>query len=514
MAYYPVYLNLEGRSCVVMGGGSVAERKVMGLLEAKALVTVVSPDLTIQLRALAESGRLTWIARGYQSGDLEAATLVISATGDSVVNDLARKEASTRGMPINVVDDHRDHDFITPSIVRRGDLTVAISTGGKSPALAARLREQLEREIGNEYGEFVDLAGELRSSMRAQHPDAKRRKELWYQMVDSEALGLLRQGNSAAARQRVSEILHDSLEEDAETLEAQVGNTPLLRLRRVTASLPSSVEVWVKAEWFNPSGSIKDRPAVNILRRALESGALDPARGQRLLDSTSGNMGIAYATFCAARQIGVTLAVPENASPERLSILRALGAELVLTDPLEGSDGAMREAKRLAEARPDRYFYANQYDNPANWQAHYRSTGPEILSQTRGRVTHFIAGLGTSGTFVGTGRRLKEFDSAIRLVAIQPDAPFHGLEGLKHMATAIKPGIYEETVADHTVAVSTEDAYAMTLRLAREEGLFVGVSAGAAVSGALQLARLLEKGVIVAVLPDAGFKYLSDEFWK
>lgn len=314
-------------------------------------------------------------------------------------------------------------------------------------------------------------------------------------------------GGAVAARQAMGWLQADSLE-------ARVGNTPLLPLQRVTADLPPSVHVLAKAEWFNPSGSVKDRPALYILRQALQSGALNPASRQRLLDSTSGNMGIGYATFCAARGIGVTLVVPGNASPERLAILRALGAEVIVTDPLEGADGAIKEAQRLAAEHPERYYYANQYDNPANWQAHYSTTGPEILAQTSGQVTHFVAGLGTSGTLVGTGRRLKAYNPAIRLVAVQPDAPFHGLEGLKHMATAIRPGIYDETIADRTVPVSTEAAYAMTLRLAREEGLFVGVSAGAAVWAALDLARTLTEGVIVAILPDAGFKYLSENFWK
>jgi cysteine synthase B len=296
-----------------------------------------------------------------------------------------------------------------------------------------------------------------------------------------------------------------------DSLEARVGNTPLVRLKRIAADLPDPVKVFAKAEWFNPSGSVKDRPAANILREAFDSGKL---KGRRLLDSTSGNMGIAYATFGAARGVGVTLAVPANASPERLSILRALGAELILTDPLEGSDGAILEARRLAETEPDRYYYANQYSNPANWQAHYLSTGPEIIEQTNGEVTHFVAGLGTSGTLMGTGRRLKEYNPDIQLVAAQPDAPFHGLEGLKHMETAIKPGIYDETVADINLGIETEESIRMVLRLAREEGLFVGISAGAAAVAALQVARTLTEGVVVAIFPDAGFKYLSERFWK
>lgn len=292
-------------------------------------------------------------------------------------------------------------------------------------------------------------------------------------------------------------------------LEAHVGNTPLLPLRRLLRDLPPAVSVFAKAEWFNPGGSVKDRPALNIIRTALASGELLP--GKRLLDSTSGNMGISYATFGAAMDIPVTLTMPENASPERISIARALGAELVLTDPLEGSDGAILVARRMAAENPDLYFYANQYDNPANWQAHYNSTGPEIWSQTAGQVTHFIAGLGTSGTLMGTGRYLHEQSPAIQLIAMQPDNGFHGLEGLKHIPTAIKPGIYDVHLAGRTLEISTEDAYAMVLRLAREEGLFVGISSGAAAVAALQVASELEAGQVVTVFPDAGYKYLSDK---
>lgn len=291
-----------------------------------------------------------------------------------------------------------------------------------------------------------------------------------------------------------------------------VGNTPLIRLRRVAAHLPDTVEVYAKAEWFNPSGSVKDRPALNILRTAEADGRL--TREKILLDSTSGNMGIAYATLGSALGYRVRLVIPENASPERLSILRALGAEFSLSSPLEGSDGAIREARALAAAHPDTFFYANQYNNPANWQAHYHSTGPEIIDQTEGRVTHFVTGLGTSGTFVGTGRALRDFNPNVRLLAFQPDSPFHGLEGLKHMETAIVPGIYDAKVADEQLTVSTEAAHSMTRRLAREEGLFVGISAGAAAVAALQVAETLTAGVVVTLFPDAGYKYVSERFWK
>ncbi|MBI5712465.1 MAG: cysteine synthase family protein [Chloroflexi bacterium] len=282
---------------------------------------------------------------------------------------------------------------------------------------------------------------------------------------------------------------------EPDSLESRVGNTPLIRLKRITDDLPSSVQVFAKAEWFNPSGSVKDRPALNIIHDALNSGKLDPTH-QRLLDSTSGNMGIAYATFGAARGIGITLAVPANASPERLSILKTLGAELILTDPLEGSDGAILEARRLAQENPERYYYANQYNNPANWQAHYNGTAPEIIEQTDGQ------------------RRLKEFDPSIQLISAQPNDSFHGLEGLKHIPTAIKPAIYDETLADDNISVNTEEAQEMTLRLARDEGLFVGVSSGAAAVAALTVARTLETGIVVTVFPDAGFKYLSERFWN
>ncbi len=295
----------------------------------------------------------------------------------------------------------------------------------------------------------------------------------------------------------------------AGALETLVGNTPLIPLRRMTAHLPPTVQVLAKAEWFNPGGSIKDRPALNILRTALAEGKLEGSK--RLLDSTSGNMGIAYATFGAALGIGVTLVVPANASPERIAILKALGAELILSDPSEGSDGAIRIARQLAAQQPERYFYANQYDNPANWQAHYATTGPEIYQQTRGCITHLVAGLGTSGTLIGAGRYLRQVSPSVQLIAVQPDSPFHGLEGLKHMPAAIRPGIFDESVVDQTLWIETEEAYQMVRRLAQEEGLFVGISAGAATAAALKVAEGLEGGTVVVIFPDAGYKYLSDK---
>jgi cysteine synthase B len=295
-------------------------------------------------------------------------------------------------------------------------------------------------------------------------------------------------------------------------LESTVGNTPLLPLRRVTAALSPHVQVLAKAEWFNPGGSIKDRPALNILRSAISAGHLPP--GKRLLDSTSGNMGIAYATLGAALGIPITLTIPSNASPERLTILRALGAELILTDPLEGSDGAIRAARRLAAAQPAQFYYANQYDNPANWGSHYGSTGPEIIQQTAGMVTHFVTGLGTTGTLMGTGHHLREHAPGVKIFAFQPDSPFHGLEGLKHLPSAIQPGIFDPTFPDGTLEVATEDAHEMTLQLARMEGLFVGISSGAAAVAALRIAADLEAGTVVTIFPDAGYKYLSEKFWK
>ncbi len=304
-------------------------------------------------------------------------------------------------------------------------------------------------------------------------------------------------------------------------LEAHVGNTPLLPLRRVTLGpaqdgapeLPPRVRVYAKAEWFNPGGSVKDRPALSILRTAIANG--DLAAGKRLLDSTSGNMGIAYATFGAALGIPVTLCVPGNASPERLTILHALGAQVVLTDPSEGSDGAILMARQMASESPDLYWYARQYDNPANWMSHYETTGPEILAQTNGAVTHLVAGLGTSGTLMGTGRYLREQLAGVKIVAFQPDAPFHGLEGLKYMPTAIKPGIYDPSFADRTLEVRTEAAHEMVRRLARQEGLFVGISSGAAAAAALEVASELEEGLVVTIFPDAGYKYLSDKaLWE
>ena len=296
-------------------------------------------------------------------------------------------------------------------------------------------------------------------------------------------------------------------------LEGQIGNTPLLSLERTAAAygVAANVRLLGKAEWFNPGGSVKDRAALNIIREAEENDLLRP--GMTLLDSTSGNTGIAYAMLGAARGYYVQLTVPANASPERLAILRAYGAELILTDALEGSDGAWLEARRLAAADPT-LFYANQYNNCSNWRAHYLGTGQEIWDQTEGRLTHFVAGLGTGGTFTGVTSRLKELNRDILCYSAQPNSPFNGLEGWKHMETAIKPGIYDETLADGNLVIQTEDAYSMARFLARNEGLFAGISSAAAVCAAIELARTLTEGLVVTILPDGGMKYLSERFWS
>jgi cysteine synthase B len=297
------------------------------------------------------------------------------------------------------------------------------------------------------------------------------------------------------------------------TLLERIGNTPLLRLERLTVELPG-IQILAKAEWNNPGGSVKDRAAAAIVLEALRKEQLCP--GRRLLDATSGNTGIAYAMLGAALDFGVTLCMPSNVSPERKRILHAYGAEVVWTDPTESSDGAIRRARELA--RDPQYFYADQYSHTANWRAHYNGTAIEILDQTDGRITHFVAGLGTSGTFMGVSRRLKEVHSGIQCISMQPDSAFHGLEGLKHMPTAIVPAIYDPLLADRNVEVATEEAYSMAKRLARTEGLLVGISAAAAVAASLRIAEEEQargqKAVIVTVLPDAADKYLSERFWE
>jgi cysteine synthase B len=288
-----------------------------------------------------------------------------------------------------------------------------------------------------------------------------------------------------------------------------IGNTPLIRLSGFESGL-RDVALYAKAEWKNPGGSVKDRPAARMITDGEQSGAL--TRDKIILDATSGNTGIAYAMIGAARGYRVRLCVPENVTPERKRILHAFGAEIVYTDPMDGSDGAILRAKAMYAAEPDRYFYPDQYNNPGNWRAHYDTTAPEIIEQTGGRVTHFVAGLGTSGTFVGAGRRLREFNPAIRLISVQPDSPLHGLEGLKHMETAIVPGIYDPSLADEDLAVGTEEAFELTRRLARL-GLFVGISSGANLAGALRVARATSNATVVVVFCDGGEKYLSERFW-
>ena len=288
-----------------------------------------------------------------------------------------------------------------------------------------------------------------------------------------------------------------------------IGHTPLIRLSSFEAGL-RNVELYVKAEWRNPGVSVKDRAAARMIADGERSGAL--TRDKILLDATSGNTGIAYAMIGAARGYRVRLCVPGNVTPERKRILKAFGAEVVFTDPMEGSDGAIIRAKKMYADDPDRYFYPDQYNNPGNWRAHYDTTAPEILEQTQGRITHFVAGLGTSGTFMGAGRRFREVKPSIRLTSVQPDSPLHGLEGLKHMATAIVPGIYDPALADEDLGVSTEEAFDYTRRLAKE-GLFVGISSGANLAGALDVARRAQDAVVVVIFCDGGEKYLSERFW-
>jgi cysteine synthase B len=291
----------------------------------------------------------------------------------------------------------------------------------------------------------------------------------------------------------------------------RIGNTPLLRFERITRDL--NAQVLAKAEWVNPGGSVKDRAAASIVAEATRTGKL--VAGKTLLDSTSGNTGIAYAMLGAAQGFPVTLCLPSNVSPERKRMLHAYGAEMIFTDPGEGSDGAIRKARELASAAPDKYFYADQYSNDANWRAHYYTTANEIWHQTEGRITHFVAVLGTSGTFIGAARRLKELNPQILCISLQPDSPFHGIEGAKHMPTSIIPRIYDPGVADCNLGIGTEEAYAMMKRMAREEGLLVGISAGAAMAGCLRIAAGAgPEAVIVTVLPDAADKYLSERFWE
>ena len=298
-----------------------------------------------------------------------------------------------------------------------------------------------------------------------------------------------------------------------ESVLQRIGNTPLLRLEKIGREFPNT-EFLAKAEWFNPGGSVKDRPALSMIQAGLASGAL--RLGKTIIDATSGNTGIAYAMVGAAMGYPVTLCLPDSASHERKRILAALGAEMIMTPGDEGTDGAIRRVQEIVAAEPQKYFYADQYSNPANWQAHYRGTANEIWEQTGGRITHFVAGLGTSGTFVGTTRRLRELNPAIRCISLQPDASFHGLEGWKHMETAVRPSIYDDTLADEDLAISTEGAYRLVKRVAREEGLLVSPSAAAALAGCFAVAKKVsrdQQAVIVTVFADSAAKYLSERFW-
>ena len=295
------------------------------------------------------------------------------------------------------------------------------------------------------------------------------------------------------------------------TLLDLVGNTPLLRLRRFERA-DGRVRLYAKAEWRNPGGSVKDRAAAAMILDGEQRGLLTP--GKTILDATSGNTGIAYAMMGAARGYAVKLCMPSNVTPERKRILRAYGAEMVLTDPMDGSDGAIREVRRIYAEDPEPYYYPDQYSNPANWRAHYQTTGPELLTQTDGAITHLVAGLGTAGTFMGIGRFLRDHAPHVRLISVQPETALHGLEGLKHMESAIVPAIYDPTLADEDERAGTEDAYTLTRRLATEEGLLVGISSGAALSVGLRVAARLDSGVVVMIFCDGGEKYLSERFWE
>jgi cysteine synthase B len=312
-------------------------------------------------------------------------------------------------------------------------------------------------------------------------------------------------------RQMTPDVKQDASNIPTHPIISLIGHTPLIPLIHVTEDVAPDVMLYVKLEGLNPGGSVKDRAGLFIIRDALRAGEL--GRGQVLLDATSGNTGIAYAMLGAALQFPVKLALPADSSPERIQILRAYGAELLLTDPETRTDGARRVVKEMVEAEPERYFYADQYNNPANPRAHYMTTGPEIYRQTGERVTHFVAGMGTSGTMMGVGRYLREQDPTIQLVGVQPDSAANGIDGLKHLATSDVPGIYRPEVPDRVEAVDPGEARAMARRLSRQEGLFVGISAGAAVVAALRVARELERGQVVALLPDGGFKYASADFW-
>jgi S-sulfo-L-cysteine synthase (O-acetyl-L-serine-dependent) len=291
-----------------------------------------------------------------------------------------------------------------------------------------------------------------------------------------------------------------------------IGNTPLIKINRITEKLNPGIKIFAKAEWFNPGGSVKDRPALNMILEGEKKGLL--TKDKIIIDATSGNTGIAYAMIAAAKGYRLKLAVPSNVSVERKKIIEAYGAEIIYTNPLENTDGAQRAVKKIYSENPDLYFYPDQYNNSANWEAHYKTTALEILKQTNSKITYFVAGLGTTGTFVGVSKRLKEVNPEIKCIAFQPDSPLHGLEGLKHLPTAIIPGIYDESLADGMLEISTEESYEIVEELALKEGIFAGFSSGAALAAALKVAQEINSGIIVTVFPDGGTKYLSEKIWS
>ena len=310
----------------------------------------------------------------------------------------------------------------------------------------------------------------------------------------------------------MSAVLRETSPRIGQSVLDLIGNTPLLAFRKITERLAPAVRVYAKAEWYNPGGSVKDRAAMAMILDGERRGLM--TKDKVLIDATSGNTGIAYAMIAAERGYKCKLAMPKNASPERKQSLLAYGAELILTDPHESTDGAQRHVKQIVEEKPGKYFYPDQYNNDANWRAHHDTTAPEIWQQTGEEVTHFVAGLGTSGTFMGVTRRLKKFNPSIQCISMQPDSPLHGLEGMKHMASALVPGIYDPNLADENLEVSTEDAHMMCVRLAREEGIMVGVSSGANFVAAMRIAERLQQGVVVTIFCDSAAKYLSETFWQ
>jgi cysteine synthase B len=312
----------------------------------------------------------------------------------------------------------------------------------------------------------------------------------------------------------INHRINNSLEKtisDRNHLTNYIGNTPLIELKNISNTV-TPVKIYAKAEWFNPGGSVKDRAAYNMILDGLKKGKL--TKDKSILDATSGNTGIAYAMIGASLGFKVTLCIPENAGEMHKRMMKACGAELIYTDPMYSTDGAIEEAKRVFDSSPDKYFYVDQYNNDKNWEAHYYGTGQELIKQTNGTITHFVAGLGSTGTFVGTGRRLKKYNSEIILISVQPDSPLHGMEGLKHLETAHIPGIYDSGLADENIDIPTENAQEMVRILGKKEGLLIGNSAGAAMAAALEVAQKLHHGVVVVIVPDAAYKYFGQHFWN